>query len=386
MDPNQGQSGDNPPQSPQPTWPPTNNPPQPNQAPYDPLAPNLSFENVASTQGIPNPNSATPAEPSPTPAAWSNPTQPTTPSPDPNLPPSTNPSLPPNPWESSSSSNPIPTQANPNASLGFPPVQNQPMSGMPSQEPTPITPPHLEPLGSAPIVPASTFPPSDPLANPETPQVTNPSEPPTLVNSSQPTPSPDTQNQTSLNGPLDSAPTDLSHLIGNSDQAVPPDMYGNPPPQTQTGPTPPPPPPDTPPVNPGQPPANEATVATSNHFNISKLLIIVGVLVLLLVSGLSAYFFFGPGKSSSSTNSSIPIEPSQAPLTNPPKQSSEPTPLITAQPTASSSASSSFGAVQKDTSGSTALDLLKSRQSASPSPKTSATPKSSTSPSASPTT
>lgn len=160
----------------------------------------------------------------------------------------------------------------------------------------------------------------------------------------------------------DSAPTDLSHLIGDSPQNPPNEIY-NPPvaaPENLVVP------------NTQPPPANGAESLNSNgkHANLGKIYLIVGILVLIIVTGLSAYFILGIGKSAPSTSSQPAKE--QSPLTNPPKQVPAPTPSPSTESVATSSGS--FGNLSSASpsatpKGTSAVDLLKNRKSPSPTPK-----------------
>lgn len=150
------------------------------------------------------------------------------------------------------------------------------------------------------------------------------------------------------------APTDLSHLTESpaAEQASTSDIY-NPSvsaPETLVVPT-----------DSSAPVATSVTTAPSRKFPIIAL--IGGVLVLLAVSGASAYFILGIGKPAATPiPTSAPIN--QTPLTNPPTPI--PTPAASVPP---ESNASSFGALNggaESTPSATpksAADLLKSRNS-----------------------
>ena len=160
------------------------------------------------------------------------------------------------------------------------------------------------------------------------------------------------QNMQTPQIPNESAPTDLSHLIsettnGNSNHN---EVY-------------------TPPV--AQPenlvvPSNntpESISASGSHINLSKILIIVGILVVLIVSGLSAYFILGIGKPAPEP-ASLPVQ-EESTLTNPPKQIATPSPI----PLPSAAPATSSGLITPSPTGTSALDLLKQRQgNSAPSP------------------
>lgn len=225
----------------------------------------------------------------------------------------------------------------PDTPPALPPLMTSQTPSIPSTEtPTP-----------APINPIPTWPPQsvEPASNltPVTPQQTPPNPAPPTI------PEP--------------APTDLSQLIANT-------------------------PPPLQPVYPASTPANNLSLpqstpqipSTSNSIKKSptKILIVSGAILTLLVTGLSIYFFFLTGSSNKSTSSSTPAvkEDSQLPLTNPPKQIVKPAPsLETNQASASTSAETSDGnesientseednpSSQASTKPASALETLKKRQ------------------------
>lgn len=305
-------------------------------------------------------------------------------------------------WDSLSSS---PTQV-PAQSTAVPP---NPMTFntnlTPSLTPDPIPSPNVsaQPVSQPPTWPQVT-PIPDPVNNlptsagaPLTPNVTNPT--PLNLNSSmdpiQTAPeiglpqTPPVQNQDfnqipTPQAPQENVPTDLSHLIGSTDAPPPPDFSV---PQTALGAggMPPIPPTDNSiPASAKEPQTLDAHGGNSDkHMNLSVVLIVVGIAILLLVTGLSAFFFFGPGKASNSTKNtekSVPATETsnQAPLTNPPKSivPAEPSPNI--QLTATGSGTLPVASqTPASSSGTSALDLLRAKQSPSPSPKASGSPKAS---------
>lgn len=133
------------------------------------------------------------------------------------------------------------------------------------------------------------------------------------------------------------APTDLSHLITNNSQ---PEQA----PETL--------------VVPGATSAPEIpTVSTENHKRIPKWLIGIGVGLLIIVAGASAYFILGVGKPPETTTS--------LPATQAPAQTiKQPLPIATpeSQPTATGSAN--FGALEGGSgqTATSAADILKQRQ------------------------
>lgn len=329
---NNGQNDSNLPNpiNPQPTWP-SSVPaqPSPSQTPpaqqTDPLTPNFSMDNQP------------PLAPAPTPQPTWNP-----------VPKPEAPDLNSNAFTPPPSLNPLPPQeAQPLYAA------TQPETSLPPQDLNSNLPPN--PLNPSPI--------NNTIQDPVQPGTGLPQIPLTPTQ-----PGSEEGQQTPFQGPIDSAPTDLSHLIGNNDSSPPPppEIY-TPGVSTQTGTS------GAPPVPPAnnqiQPSADSAMETGGKHISLGKILIIVGVIALLLVSGLSAYFFFGPGKNTSSNNqtSAPAVVQTQAPLTNPPKQIVEPT----FAPTSSASASTTFGGVgnESTTSGKSTLEILRSRQSPTPTPR-----------------
>jgi len=187
-----------------------------------------------------------------------------------------------------------------------------------------------------------------------------------------PTPNPPAVPQGMM--PTENAPTDLSHLIaGEEQQPVQPmgNIYAPPVASDQVpGPS----VPQTPSTEGGSTPPPE------KHLNLTKVLLVAGIPIILVVAALSAYLILGVGKSAPEADTSLPVEQSeqtQAPLTNPPEQIVAPPPTAALEPLPGSATPSpsvediSLPAVPESspaTSPTSAMDKLKARQSASPSP------------------
>jgi hypothetical protein len=135
-------------------------------------------------------------------------------------------------------------------------------------------------------------------------------------------------NNSQGNSPVENAPTDLSHLIaGDENGAQPPmgDIYTPPVAQDRT---------------PGaavpQTPSTEggSTAPPEKHLNLTKVLLVAGIPIILVVAALSAYLILGVGKSAPE-DTSLPVEQTQqdqAPLTNPPQQIVAPSPAVIPEP------------------------------------------------------
>lgn len=214
-----------------------------------------------------------------------------------------------------------------------------------------------------------------PSVNPLTPPETTPQEPPSPIqpitpevfapdNSQTPSMPPNLSQSLGLGRaeqpgstppspqtPTETAPTDLSHLISET----PPANNHN---EVYT-------PPIAQPDNLVVPSNNtpESITTSENHFNISKILIIVGIIVILIVSGLSAYFILGIGKPAPSP-ASVPAQ-EESTLTNPPQQI-QTSPTLPSTPPATTS--SNLVTPTPTPSGTSAVDLLKQRQNSSTSP------------------
>jgi hypothetical protein len=120
--------------------------------------------------------------------------------------------------------------------------------------------------------------------------------------------------------PQENAPTDLSHLIAGEDEShqKPGDVYNPPVAPDQNL-----------PVNNVQTPApaeGGAAAPPGKHLNLTKVILIAGIPIILIVAALSAYLILGIGKTAPQepqNQTSLPIQqasPAQAPLTNPPAQ------------------------------------------------------------------
>lgn len=170
----------------------------------------------------------------------------------------------------------------------------------------------------------------------------------------------DTADSSFSGGTSEAVPTDLSHLVGSSDTSAssPPSPEGLIPPVTPV--------PDA--TVAGQPAdasqvaaAQAVTSGASGGF--PKWMLLVGLMVLLLVMGASAYFILGVGQAPTE-QTSIPAE--QPPLTNPPRTIIPSPPAPPEQPSTSSAASfGNLGGVTpppSSPSGTSALDLLRQRQ------------------------
>lgn len=169
--------------------------------------------------------------------------------------------------------------------------------------------------------------------------------------------------------PAENAPTDLSHLIaGDEAHQQPGDIY-NPPVVSDQNPA----------VDASspQPAAQDGVPPPGKHLNLTKVLLVAGIPIILIVAALSAYMILGIGKpqSQSGTQTSLPIEKSnQTPLTNPPQQIVAPLPSVVPEPQASSAGlttapeSTSSGSTLPGASSSpkSAIEQLKARQSPSP--------------------
>lgn len=295
---------------------------------------------------LPNPNPTSPfgAPPQPLPDQGNLPPQTPPPPPTPSWPP-----LPPTQPQSFS---PLPTD----------PIQSPPDSPTPAAWPTVDTSQQAAPITSEPITvqPSSdTLPPQDqiptwtppaqdpqpePISSPALSPLDNPwqapSQPPSIDGSGaaiQPswaaipnTPVPPT--------PSESAPTDLSHLI-NSSQEIP-----QPPPETLVVPS---------AITPNP---EVSTLSTEKHKGIPKWVIGLGIGLLVLVIGATAYLILGIGQPTKTTSLPAEVKPS-APVTAPTGQPSK-------QPIASGAAN--FGELGGGSSGETpatsAAELLRQRQ------------------------
>ena len=170
------------------------------------------------------------------------------------------------------------------------------------------------------------------------------------------------------NSPVENAPTDLSHLIAGDEAGSQPmgNVY-------------------TPPVAADQPPGTAMPQTPSaeggsaappeKHLNLTKVLLVAGIPIILIVAALSAYLILGVGKAAPEDETSLPVEQTnqdqQAPLTNPPQQIVAPSPATipesaTSNPTPTDTNIGSSPSPAASSSPTSAMEKLKARQSASP--------------------
>jgi hypothetical protein len=129
-------------------------------------------------------------------------------------------------------------------------------------------------------------------------------------------------------GPTENAPTDLSHLIAGDEQSTGgqqiPGVY-TPPVATDQNPA----------TSPVQTPTSEGSEPPpGKHLNLTKVLLVAGIPVILIVAALSAYLILGVGQAKPPTQTSLPVDQTktQAPLTNPPQQIVAPSPALIPEP------------------------------------------------------
>ena len=164
-------------------------------------------------------------------------------------------------------------------------------------------------------------------------------------------------------GPVENAPTDLSHLIAGDETA---------PQQTNGVYTPPVAADQSIPVSPTpSPDASSETPPPGKHLNLTKVLLVAGIPIVLIVAALSAYLILGVGQASPSPEdqTSLPVEQTQqnqAPLTNPPQQIVAPSPVTIPEPAASDSALPSVPSPSPEASLSPAMRAAQQKASASP--------------------
>lgn len=366
---------------------PTDTPPQPTQPSPSPWETPVSAPGAQPTTPIPLPDSPWPSSTNTTDPAMSTPAPQSPGAPNPFA---SNPFLQPQAPQEDSLNTAFASAPNPNETNPFnstiaptePPASAIPEIPMQPAQPTLPIPDFLNPAGvQTPIPPQNPIP---EMTNPAPPQLTdNPqipasNQPGTLDLSSLQagtTPAPNGTPAQSGNplpemGSIENAPTDLSHLIaGDETNQQPGDIY-NPPVASDhnLG------------LNSTQPqaPSEDGAFPTEKHLNLTKVLLVAGIPIILIVAALSAYLILGVGKSSpkSTTNqTSLPVEqsqPQQAPLTNPPQQIVAPAPSSIPQQTPAASPASATLPVASS-SPTSALEQLKARQSASPSPNASTT-------------
>lgn len=183
--------------------------------------------------------------------------------------------------------------------------------------------------------------------NPTPTWVSNPTPPPTEIGSAPSTLGPTVPPTQPLSGagpasnPTESVPTDLSHLISNN---TPNNGGQNPSPsEAETL------------VMPQAPVTPEVpTIPTENHKGVPKWLIGVGISLLVMVAGASAYFILGIGQPAK-LNESVPAQVTKQTVKTPP-------PVATPAP-AVATGSANFGELEEGTQPATsAADLLRQRQ------------------------
>lgn len=254
--------------------------------------------------------------------------------------------------------NPIPTD--PNALPANTPTNNSSQAaGFSIPESQPAMP---EPTSTPTFNPALDMPQVPSFGNPSTPPADNPSTDDSL--NMPPAPTPDAPPTESFSTPAssmpegtnlmppESMPTDLSHLIVNtpSSSVGPSENSAATAPQVATVP------------QDGNGGVQAVTSGESAGF--PKVLLIIGAIILLLiVTGTSAYFILGIGQNNTAQTTSLPIE--QPKLTTPPQLLLSPTPITATSSgatlgnlggntsTSSSKTNSSTGSATR------AIDLLK---------------------------
>lgn len=236
---------------------------------------------------------------------------------DPNLPPisptDTGPTPPP-PSPSIPPASPPPTPT-------FDPLASQPLSTPPASQP-PTWPP-------TPSQPEPTPPPVSPLDNPWG----APLQPPPIDSTlSQQPPTPDISTE--------STPTDLSHLIGN-DTNIP--LGGTQPTAVAPEPL----------VTPTTPEVPTLPQEPNHGGGIPKWVIGLGVGLLIVVAGASAYFILGIGQ---------PPKTSSIPATEAPKQEIKQPPPVAKPSPQSATGSASFGELEGSKQATSAAELLRQRQ------------------------
>lgn len=255
-----------------------------------------------------NNSKLTPPDPTtPSPNPWAPPVQPVSSTPLPASP------LPPNTWPTTTApTESIPTFTPPPPS----PIPTNPVS-IQTEEPKPIS----------------------PLDNPWGTQATNTTQPSWTTTTAD-----TTQQNTQPNTPLETAPTDLSHLIGNNHSSEQSTVKA---PESLVVPS-------TPAPNP------EIPTIPETHKGIPKWLLGLGGGLLILVIGASAYFILGIGQPGRETTS-LPAATKTAEV-KPPAPIPTPVAKPAEQPAATNSAS--FGQVAGNGSqqqATSAADLLRKR-------------------------
>lgn len=258
--------------------------------------------------------------------------------------------LPPQPLPNSGGDpqTPSPWEPNPPPPQPTSPINTTPQDLTPTGTPTYAPPPQpldtSPPVDTSPTQPATYTPPqagtqpvTSPLDNPwGAPTQPPPIDGPTPVTADAKPPAETTPPWFNQSNPAvqppnpfagEPAPTDLSHLINNNAPTESTEPVGN---ATETV------------VAPDSGAPEVPTVPTETHKGFPKWLIGVGVGLLIIVTGVSAYFILGIGQSPKQTTS-LPAQ--TAPASQPAKP---PTPIPTpvAQPTPPATGSANFGQLQ----------------------------------------
>ncbi|MBI2596812.1 hypothetical protein HYW41_01535 [Candidatus Daviesbacteria bacterium] len=314
------------------------------------------------------PNNSAPPFPNPTPASPSlDPSQVVNPSTPTNLFPSQNPAssiqtpplsaapaavngdpLPVNPLSSGDQLTSIPTQSNINPQPSDPtvtispldnpwnaPIQPPPIDGS-NQNPQPTwvpNPSDAEPISTPPLQSTLSVSPED-----LTPQVNGQTEP----------------------AQMESAPTDLSHLISNNNSHTEP-AQNNLNPSSAAGTL----------VLPASPPTPDVpTTPLGEQKGLPKWSIGVGIGLLIIVAGASAYFILGIGQPSKDTTS-LPAQVTKTSVKTPPPIPSQVNPTPNSNP-AAATPSANFGQLQngstptQQATGSSVIDRLRQRNQQTP--------------------
>lgn len=228
---------------------------------------------------------------------------------------------------------------------------------------TPTTSPTPEPVQGEAQNPATQQPPGGTLdfLSPQTNNNPAPVAPAGAVDQQPGNPLPET-------GPVENAPTDLSHLIaGDEEHQQPGDIY-NPPVVSDHNPA------VTQPQTPTEPGGGEPP--HGKHLNLTKILLVVGIPIILIVAALSAYLILGIGKTApepENTPASLPVETQQAPLTNPPQKITAPSPspsqaLLPSPSTTPSTGSATLPIASGSPAASLSPAMQAAQRQASPSP------------------
>lgn len=309
----------------------------------------------------PNPNPSPAPTPQPEPPI-SDPMQPASPW--------TPPVQTPDPWTPPPQSEPAPLPLNPDPTPPEPPKdpssdfnshwtpplpQSAPDTSTAWSAPNPNpaqTPTWTPPITQTDAVPPQT--PQPPAASPLDNPWGSPSQPPPLDGSQTPTqpswmntPTMTSPDQPISAAPMESAPTDLSHLISGNNNASAEGVAA--PAETLVVPS-------APTANPEVP-----NLPTDAHKGIPKWVIGLGIGLLLLVLGASAYFILGIGQPAKPTTS-IPATTENAEV-KPPVPASAPTSQPNTEPAASGS--NNFGEFEGNGAppqATSAADLLRQRQ------------------------